>query len=267
MSEAVIFNIERASLHDGPGVRTVVYVKGCSLNCKWCHNPEGISPFPQLLRYETRCIGCGRCAAVCPDPARCSQCGKCAAVCPAEARLMCGRTMTSDEVFAHVSRDRHYYGTDGGLTLSGGECLTNPDFCADLLRRCRGSGIHTAIESALFVPRAAVDAVLPWCDLFIADMKIADTEDHRRSTGAPNTLIKANLEYLFEYAVRHKVPKIWIRTPLIPGETDGAENLAAIEDFLEPWKDSGIIEKREMLEYNNLGEAKRRALESGTDKS
>ena len=145
MSKAVIFNIERASLHDGPGVRAVVYVKGCSLNCKWCHNPEGISPFPQLLRYQTRCIDCGRCAAVCPDPDSCSQCGKCAAVCPAEARLMCGRTMTSDEVFAHVSRDRHYYGTEGGLTLSGGECLTKPGFCANLFRQCRGMGIHTAI--------------------------------------------------------------------------------------------------------------------------
>lgn len=260
--EAVIFNIERASLHDGPGVRTVVFVKGCSLDCKWCHNPEGISPLPQLLKYEERCISCGRCAAICPYPVFCRQCGKCVEVCPAEARMMCGQTMTSDDVFAHVLRDRHYYGTDGGVTLSGGECLTKPDFCADLLRRCREAGIHTAIDSAMFVPGAAIDSVLPYCDLFIADMKIADLEDHRRLTGATNTLIIANLERLFEYAASRKAPKIWIRTPLIPGMTDGPKNLGAIEAFIGPWRDSGIVEKWELLEYNNLGEAKRSALRS-----
>lgn len=269
MSQAVIFNIERGSLHDGPGVRTVVFVKGCTLGCSWCHNPEGISPKPQLLRYESRCISCGRCAEVCPTGAitdggalfeisRCKECGRCADVCPSEAILMCGTRMTETEVFNYIIRDKRYYGKEGGITLSGGECLTSRQFCADLLYLCRDAGIHTAIESALYVPWESAAAVLPFCDLFIADIKIADADRHREFTGEPNKLIKANLERLFEYSIRNKSPKIWIRTPLIPGITDSTDNLNAIESFLDSWRD--IIDKRELLEYNSFGESKREAL-------
>ncbi len=268
MSQAVIFNIERGSLHDGPGIRTVVFVKGCTLRCRWCHNPEGISQKPQLLRYESRCISCGRCTKVCTtgaitkdsvfETSRCIECGRCAAVCPSEAILMCGERMTAQEVFNCVMRDKRYYGTEGGITLSGGECLTSRRFCADLLCLCRNAGIHTAIESALFVPWESAAAVLPFCDLFIADIKIADSDRHLEFTGEPNELIKSNIKRLFEYSVRNNSPKIWIRTPLIPGATDGADNLQSIESFLGPWSD--LIEKREFLEYNSFGEAKRRAL-------
>lgn len=269
MSQAVIFNIERGSLHDGPGVRTVVFVKGCTLGCRWCHNPEGISPKPQLLRYESRCISCGRCAEICPTGAitnngavfeisRCKECGRCAAVCPSEAILMCGECMTEQEVFNYVMRDKRYYGTEGGITLSGGECLTSRQFCADLLCLCRDAGIHTAIESALFVPWESAAAALPFCDLFIADIKIADSDRHREFTGEPNELIKTNIKRLFEYSIRNKSPKIWIRTPLIPGITDGTDNLNAIESFLDSWRD--VIEKREFPEYNSFGESKREAL-------
>lgn len=269
MSQAVIFNIERGSLHDGPGVRTVVFVKGCTLACRWCHNPEGISPKPQLLRYESRCISCGRCAEACPTGAitnsgagfeisRCNECGRCAAVCPSEAILMCGERMTAQEVYHYVMRDKRYYGTEGGITLSGGECLTSRQFCADLLHLCRDAGIHTAIESALFVSWESAAAVLPFCDLFIADIKIADSDRHREFTGESNELIKANIERLFEYSIRYKSPKIWIRTPLIPGITDGTENLNAIEAFLGSRRD--VIEKREFPEYNSFGEPKKKAL-------
>jgi pyruvate formate lyase activating enzyme len=269
MSEAVIFNIERGSLHDGPGVRTVVFIKGCTLRCYWCHNPEGISQKPQILRYSSRCIGCGRCSAVCPngaisdsgavfERARCIGCGRCASVCPSEAILLCGEQMTACEVFKAVLRDKRYYKPDGGVTLSGGECLTRPEFCADLLRSCRDAGIHTAIESALYVQWESVSAVLPFTDLFIADMKIAESARHREFTGASNERIKDNMRQLFEYAASNGSPKIWIRTPLIPGATDDADNLAAIKTFLKPWHD--MIEKTELLEYNSLGEAKKEAL-------
>lgn len=269
MSEAVIFNIERGSLHDGPGVRTVVFIKGCTLSCRWCHNPEGISQKPQILRYTSRCIGCGRCSVVCPNGAvtgsgaafervRCTGCGRCATVCPSEAILLCGERMTAYDVFAAVMRDKCYYKPDGGVTLSGGECLTRPEFCADLLRLCRNADIHTAVESALHVPWEAVSAVFPFTDLFIADMKIAASDRHRELTGASNERIKDNIRQLLEYASANGSPKIWIRTPLIPGATDDTENLTAIEAFLEPWRD--VIEKTERLEYNSLGEAKKEAL-------
>lgn len=268
MSEAVIFNIERGSLHDGPGIRTVVFIKGCSLNCCWCHNPEGISPKPQLFLYDSRCIGCGRCAGVCPggaiikgaafDPGLCRECGRCAGVCPSEARLMCGEKMSDKIVFERVMRDKRYFGTGGGVTLSGGECLTAVRFCADLLRLCREAGIHTAIESALFVPWESVKTVLPYCDLFIADMKMENSGRHRLATGKSNETIKSNLKRLFGYKAENKAPEIWIRTPLIPGFTDDGENLRAIEAFLDPWKE--LINKREFLEYNKFGEAKKAAL-------
>jgi pyruvate formate lyase activating enzyme len=186
---APVFDISRASLHDGPGVRTVVYLKGCPLRCLWCHNPEGQSPQAQILYHAAKCIGCGRCAAVCSlglhnadgggrhifNRSCCIGCGCCAEACPTGALTICGKNMAATEVMAEVKKDKRYFdATGGGVTLSGGEALLYPDFTAELFRYCRVAEIHTAIETSLHAPRENLGKLLPLTDLLIADFKHSD---------------------------------------------------------------------------------------------
>ena len=203
-----ISNIARASLHDGPGVRTVVYFKGCGLRCSWCHNPETLSVQKEILFAPIKCIHCGRGVSCCPEHhvidgndmaflrEGCAHCGKCAEACPTGALSVSGKEMSVDEVMKEILKDVHYYRENGGVTLSGGECLLQTEFCAAILSTCREQGIHTTIETALFVPWAQIERVWPLCDLIFADLKVADPEKHREYTGQDNALIRENLRKL-----------------------------------------------------------------------
>jgi pyruvate formate lyase activating enzyme len=262
---AVIFDIARCSVHDGPGVRTVVYFKGCPLSCKWCHNPEGISDSPQLVFYSKRCIGCGRCTSICPchgiadgghviDRQNCRVCGRCADACPADALHITGREATLDGLMAEIRKDRLYYENGGGVTASGGEALLQADFVAALFGLCRAQKIHTAIETALDVQAAEIDKVLGVCDMFIVDCKHPDPEMHRYYTGRTNERIWANTQYV---ASRHD--NVLIRIPLIPGVNDDIELLhASVSRVLSL---GGSIKGVELLKYNNLAVAKYNGLE------
>lgn len=264
---APITNIARGSLHDGPGVRTVVYLKGCTLHCKWCHNPETISPKKQILYYPTKCIHCGRCVEVCPKQHKisgndmvflregCVGCGKCAEVCPVMALNLCGEEKTVDEVFSEIVKDRHYFqSSGGGVTMSGGECLLYPEFLTELLGKCRQEGIHTTIESAFSVPWSNIEKVISQVDLFFADFKIADAKKHREYTGRDNSLILENIRKL---SYMHQ--NIIIRIPIIPGVNDSCEDILG---FAREIRQLGKgIQNVELLKYNPLAESKYAALE------
>jgi len=251
----MIFSIVRASLHDGPGVRTVVYMKGCSLRCAWCHNPEGLASGAEVLRYPQKCIGCGRCGQVCPaevslHPDKCQRCGRCAEVCPAEARVSCGKRYTADELTAILRKDKHYYRrSGGGVTFSGGECLLQHEFVTEVARRCREEGIHTLCETALHVPQEHLAEAAAQMDMIYADCKHMDAAAHKRWTGADNVRILSNLRWLSEH---HE--NVIVRIPLIPGVNDGEDNLAATAAFIK--KCGGGIRGIELLKYNELAESK-----------
>ncbi|MBU1746877.1 MAG: glycyl-radical enzyme activating protein, partial [Chloroflexi bacterium] len=194
------FNVQRFSTEDGPGIRTTVFFKGCPLRCVWCHNPEGLSPRPELVWYDTRCIGAHDCLAACPeraleltsqgmriDRARCTVCGDCSRACPAGALELVGREWTLADLLTEIEKDAVFYETSGGgVTFSGGEPLLQADFVLALARRCREAGHHVALDTCGIVPWARYEAVLPWVNLVLYDLKLFDGERHRASTGADN---------------------------------------------------------------------------------
>ena len=259
---AVISNISRCSVHDGPGIRTVVYFKGCGLRCLWCHNPEAVSPEKEILYAPTKCLHCGRCLAVCPDHHKivgndmaflregCLACGKCAEVCPSGALTLCGKDMTVSEVMAEIKKDLHYYRQNGGVTLSGGECLLRPDFVAALLEECKKLSVHIALETALFVPWKNVEKVLPYLDFIFADLKIPDGAKSEKYTGQGNGLIIENLKKLASAAQK----KVTVRIPLIPAVNDSDGDIAGFTAILSDIAPdlAGV----EVLRYNNLAESK-----------
>ena len=254
MATATLFDIERSTFTDGPGIRTTVFFKGCNLSCAWCHNPESQHPNPQMMLYRDQCTGCGKCRSICPRRFEsCDLCGKCALYCPSDARRLCGRAYTAQEVFAEIIRDRAYYDrSGGGATFSGGECMLQIDFLAEILSMCNKNGVHTAVDTAGHVPYERFERILPHTDLFLYDLKLLDPEKHRRYTGVSNGLILENLNRLFASGA-----KIWIRIPVIPGVNDNAVEMANIKAWLDR---AGVPEKVELLPYHAMGENKYRAL-------
>ena len=241
MKSGLITDIQRFSLNDGPGIRTTVFLKGCNMRCEWCHNPETISYQKEIMFYEGKCIGCGKCFEVCPlgvhniiggahviDRAKCTLCGKCTDSCYAEALVFSAREMNSDEVLGEVLQDKIYYDeSGGGITLSGGEVTCQKEFAIEIVNKCKENGIKTAIETNLLMPFEQIKGLLASVDLVMFDIKIFDSAEHKKHTGVENAQILKNARLLDEIGV----PFI-VRTPLIPGITDSDENLLAIAEYL-----------------------------------
>jgi len=264
MTEGVIFDIQRYSIHDGPGIRTVVFLKGCPLRCQWCSNPEGRNPVPELEFFGSRCERCGRCVEVCPreavnrvldcapaeklDRRACDLCGLCVEACPSSALILSGRRVTVEEVMVEVKKDLAFYRrSGGGVTLSGGDPLAQPSFARALLERCGEANIHTAIETCGHAPEQVFRQVVEPSDLVLYDLKHMDPVEHQRLTGASNTVVLRNLRVLVGMG-----KTIVARLPLIPGRNDGEANLREIGALLSGL---GIREVHLML-FHQLGKDK-----------
>ena len=259
-----VFHIQRFSTGDGPGIRSTVFLKGCPLACKWCHNPESQSAGLQLAYYRQKCLRCGACAAVCPQSAiapgeggntidfsSCTHCGRCVSACPGDALEIFGRQMSADEVVRIASRDRSFYGAHGGVTLSGGEPCVQSAFALELLQQLRARGIHTALDTCGACAWAQMQPLMPYTDLVLFDLKHMDSAQHRRMTGLGNERILENFRNIQALGVRTRV-----RIPVIPGYNDSRENWDAIVAFLKPYPQVAV----ELLPYHKLGSGKYEAI-------
>ena len=258
----LIFNIQRFSIHDGPGIRTTVFLQGCNLRCYWCHNPESNPVRPVVEFFPEKCILCGMCVETCPEGAQqiegdqrlyyrelCQACGKCVEECFARALVLPAREMTAEEVMAEVHRDRDYYNdSGGGVTFSGGEPFLQKEFLLELLRLSKRAGLHTAVDTAANVPFEWIEEALPYTDLFLFDCKVIDEERHRAVTGVSNRRILENLRKLGDGRAR-----VWVRVPVIPGTNDTPEEIGAIAEFLT---DLPGVEQVELLPFHHLGSGK-----------
>jgi pyruvate formate lyase activating enzyme len=273
----IVFNIQRFSIHDGPGIRTTVFLKGCSLHCFWCHNPEGIAIKPQIQFFPERCISCGECVAACENGANliednkitfnrqdCTVCGKCIETCYAEARVLVGKEMSSEEVALEALKDRPFYETSqGGVTLSGGEPVLQPEFSYEILSRCQAEGVHTAIETAGNVPWKDLEMLMPVTDLVMMDLKHMDSTKHRAAVGVPNERLLANARQL----VTQTDKPILFRIPVIPGVNDTPEEIGAIAAFVHEMGELRAAQGKtgklslELLPFHRLAGDKYRSLE------
>lgn len=263
-----VFDIRRFSTHDGAGIRTTVFLKGCPLRCVWCQNPEGIDREIRPVYFAGKCIHCGTCLSICRDGGVCEKAGElhlCREreenwealidACPSGAIVMDAKECGVGELVTELMKDEVFFRQGGGVTLSGGEPLGQPEFAIEVLRRLKEQGVHTAVETALQVPEETVKRAFPYLDQVYADLKLADEKEHKNYTGVSNLLIKRNLSYILSSEYRTRVI---VRTPLIPGFTASEKNLAEIARWL-----SAVYPevKYELLNYNPLAEAKYRLVD------
>ena len=260
--EGMVFNIQRYSIHDGPGIRTTVFFKGCSLRCFWCHNPESMDLNPQIQIFPRKCISCGNCFEACPFHAHyinegqrffkreiCRGCGECAGTCYGEALVLTGKMMTGEEIIKEVEKDRPFYkNSDGGVTFSGGEPLLQKEFLKALLMGSKDRGLHTAVDTAGNVPWQSFKEILPYTDLFLFDIKAYSEKIHKQATGAGNSRIIENLKLLTT-----ENNDIWIRIPVIPDINDNMEEMEKISAYLAGLK---RIKQIELLPYHQFGAGK-----------
>lgn len=266
MKTATIFNLQKFSIHDGPGFRTTVFFKGCALSCKWCANPESQKFAPELYQIESKCIGCGACIEACPngalspgkeqilvDRSKCVGCGTCTKECYAHALAMKGKVMDTDEVLFVISQDEKFYkNSGGGYTLSGGEPLLHADFCKELIEKCTEKGYHGCMETCGYGDTADFVELAGMLDLIYFDIKQLDPELHKKWTGVTNELILKNMD-----AIQDTAKEIIVRTPVIPAVNATEEDIRKIAEYCSTLKKVTALE---LLPYHRLGEHKYEAL-------
>ncbi|HUU02428.1 MAG TPA: glycyl-radical enzyme activating protein [Myxococcota bacterium] len=257
--KGTLFNIQRFSTEDGPGIRTTLFFKGCPLSCPWCHNPEGMRPQPELAWTAATCIGCGDCRAACPNSAIdltdgqvhinrtvCETCYECVAACPTNSLQRIGNDYSPEELLAEVLRDRAFYeSSGGGVTLSGGEPLMHLTFANQFLRLCRAEKLHVALDTCGVTRLEWFGPLLNWVDLVLFDLKVMDPTRHRELVGGPVDLVLANLE-----RVAKKGIPVWVRTPVIPGHTDDEDNIIAIARHVRDHVPT--LDRFELLAFSNM---------------
>ncbi len=250
--KAMITDIKRFAVHDGDGIRTTVFFKGCPLRCVWCHNPETLSRNRQLAFFEHKCVNCGRCKEVCPyNMEKCDFCGRCEAVCPNDARKIYGKETTINEIMEIIIADKKFYeASGGGVTLSGGECLLWVDFCTELFKKCKENNINTAVDTCGYVKKEALDKVIPYTDTFLYDLKAFDEDIHIKCTGVSNKLILQNLKYIDDLD-----KNIEIRIPYVPEYNDN--QVEKIAEFVKTLKN---VVKVKILPYHSYAKSKYSAL-------
>lgn len=263
MADLMVFDLQRFALHDGPGIRTTVFVKGCPLNCVWCHNPESKKGEPQLGFLEKKCVGCGKCEAVCKnhvhkiteqgkhiiDFSRCKHCGKCVQSCVENALKIIGKKMTSDEILKIVLKDRDFFErSGGGLTISGGEPMMQFPALLELLKAAKEYNLHICLDTCGQAAESKYAEIAKYVDIFLFDYKITDAIQHKKYTGLDNLRIRANLDYLCTHG-----SKVYLRCPIIPGINDNEAHYRAIAELSRKYDG---IEQVNLMTYHDMAKGK-----------